>query len=115
MVLFLERIHPSNLVSRTIEPEMRAGNLHAALIATVRAEFEHNFTQQLYMSPKVWESIKLAKEETIQLINLAAAGVPADSSAQQLSKTIFDLLVKSERMSIQQALDAIKAEARQLF
>lgn len=115
MVLFLERINPSILIMRTSEPSMTADRLHAALIATIRAEYEHNFTQQLYMSPKVWDAIKNAKEETIKLINLSAAAVPDASPAQHLSKAIFDLMVKTERIPTQHALEALKAEARQIF
>jgi len=52
IILFLERSEPSHLVSRLLNPQAPARELHRDCIASVREEFEHNFTQQLYISNK---------------------------------------------------------------
>src|SRR5262245_51508551 len=49
LALFLERISPGYLVLRVHKSHMTAGMLHEQLTATVREEFEHNVTQQIYV------------------------------------------------------------------
>ena len=115
MCLFLERITPGNLIMRTNKPGMNARDLHLELLSAIRTEFEHNFSQQVYMSSRVWEVVKNAKEETIKLINLAAASVPENSTGTQLSKAIFEIMLKTEKIPTQKALEIVKTEARQLF
>src|ERR1043166_4282881 len=48
MILFLERISPNSLLVRVHRGGMAAGQLQSDLVATVRAEFEHNLSQQIY-------------------------------------------------------------------
>src|ERR1700755_1088422 len=50
MVLLLERITPQNLVMRVNNNNATAGQMHQELLASIRAEFEHNLTQQVYIS-----------------------------------------------------------------
>src|SRR5437773_1389152 len=50
MVLFLERISPDILLPRLHRGGITAGQLHSDLLSTIRSEFEHNLTQQVYLS-----------------------------------------------------------------
>jgi hypothetical protein len=54
IVLFLERTSLESLVVRTNTPGMTAAELHSALLTTIRSEFEHNLSQQIYMSQQAW-------------------------------------------------------------
>jgi len=56
------RVHKSNMTSRM---------LHMELLATIREEYEHNVTQQIYVSDRAWQQVKMAKEETLRIINIA--------------------------------------------
>ncbi|WP_282456175.1 DUF7935 family protein [Chitinophaga sedimenti] len=38
------------------------------LIQTVKAEFDHNISQQIYVSPAAWEAVKTVKEQVISLV-----------------------------------------------
>src|ERR1035437_9169494 len=68
LVLFLERVNPESLLVRAMDSGMTVESLQNALIVMVRAEFEHNLSQQLYVSPKTWNTIKSSKENVIRLI-----------------------------------------------
>ncbi|MBR2888122.1 MAG: hypothetical protein IKB95_07830, partial [Bacteroidales bacterium] len=61
IILFLERIHPSNLLIRVQDPGMSAKDFQRALLTTIRAEYEHNMSQQIYISDESWEAVKTAK------------------------------------------------------
>jgi hypothetical protein len=115
MVLLLERITPQNLVMRVNNNNATAGQMHQELLASIRAEFEHNLTQQVYISKGAWEAVKRAKEETIKLINVAASRVNDNAKGVELSKMVLEMSMKIEKMPTQVAIDFMKEEARSFF
>lgn len=72
MAMFLERIDPNQLLFRVSNPELTAYQMQTILLATIRSEYEHNLSQQVYISPEAWEGIKNAKEKVVNIINIAA-------------------------------------------
>ncbi len=114
-VLFLERIHPSNLVMRLNNPGLTALQMQSLLIRTIREEFEYNLSQQLYISGNAWELVKNAKEASIALINNATGGLPEDAMSSDLVKKIFDLAINRGKLPVETALDEIKKELQGMF
>lgn len=110
LILFLERIAPNNLILRVNTPDMTASQLQAALIRTIREEFEYNLSQQLYLSANTWELIRSAKEEAIRQINLAATDLKTGGSALDLAGAILQISLAQERSSVTGAIEAIKRE-----
>lgn len=115
MILFLERVSLNNLVSRVQKRGMSAKQFQSDLIVTVRTEFEHNLSQQIYVSQTAWDTVKLAKEEVIKVINVSATQVKDDATSAELSQKIFEILLKLEVSPTQMAISTIKKEVRQLF
>jgi hypothetical protein len=89
LVLLLERISLPSLIQRTHKQGMSARMLQAELVKAIRAEFDHNLSQQVYITNKSWESVKTAKEETIKAINIAASRVGDDADFQPTSLSTF--------------------------
>ena len=115
LLLLLERIHPSELVLRTHKKGMKSLTFQAELVKAVRDEFQHNLTQQMYISNTAWNLIKNAKEETIKLINIASSQLPKDASGVDLSNAIFQIMMKMEQSPVEIAKDYLKAEVRKAF
>ena len=115
ITLFLERISPGALVLRVHKSNMGARALHGELIATVREEFEHNVTQQIYVSEKAWSKVKQAKEETIRLVNLSFEQVGEMAPGTELSRKIFENAARLSHTPSQEGLLTIKDEVRRLF
>lgn len=113
LVLFLERISPNNLIMRTYKPEWTAKELQRQLIKSVRDEYTHNLSQQLYVSPQVWELINKAYEETLGQINALASSIDEDASATDLSQKILESDL--ERSATERAMAYLKSEARKSF
>ena len=67
MALFLERIAINNLVVRVGPKGQDKSNYENLLIKQIEQEFEHNLSQQIYMSDECWNIIKAAKSATIQI------------------------------------------------
>ena len=72
MCLFLERIAPGNIIPRLNAAGLTARELQTIILRDIREEFNHNLSQQIYMSDKAWSSVRLAMETNISLINEAA-------------------------------------------
>lgn len=115
LVLLLERIEPAGLLVRTNLPGMNASQLQSALIQAVRSEFEHNLSQQLYVSSKAWEMVRNAREEAIKRINTAAMKLPPDATSADLASLILINDIDAEQSVVKGALDVLKAEARLNF
>lgn len=115
LVLLLERIEPAGLLIRTNLPGMNAIQLQSALIQTIRSEFEHNLSQQLYVSTKAWEMVRNAREETIKRINTAAIKLTPEATSADLASLILINDVDAEQSVVKGALDLLKSEARNNF
>jgi hypothetical protein len=113
--VFLERISPNNLVMRTHQSGVGARELQSALLTTIRSEFEHNISQQVFMSSQAWDITKNAKEEVIKIINISMSALPENATGIQLCKNIFEVVMKTEVQPTQRAMDFIKNEIKLLF
>lgn len=115
IILFLERISPNSLIVRLQVPGMQALQLQKELHSLIRAEFEHNYSQQIYMSDQAWDVACSAKENVIKLINLSAQRVAPDAPAMELSQLIMDAWMKLNPTPTHTAILYIKSEVNQLF
>ncbi|NNC95958.1 MAG: hypothetical protein HKN92_10375 [Chitinophagales bacterium] len=116
LTLFLERISPNNLIFRVRQPDMSAKEMQIALVASIRAEYEHNMSQQIYVSREAWDSICLVKDELIKIINLIGASLPPNASSLDYSKAILEHFMESESLlPNQRAMDILKAEVQRIY
>ncbi len=113
LVLLLERMSPNNLIMRVYKPEWSAKELQRQLIKSVRDEYTHNLSQQLYVSPQVWELINQAYEETLGQINALTSSLDEDATATDLSQKILESDL--ERSATEKAMAYLKSEARKSF
>ena len=116
IIIFLERISPSSLVVRINKNGMNAHQFHLELIKTIKSEYEHNKSQQIYMSHGAWELVKTTKEEIIKLINIASTKVPHDYSSNDLAMMVINIASNlDKKLPNDIALEYIKKEVRLLF
>lgn len=113
IALFLERISPNNLLVRIQPTNDDKNDYETLLVATIEQEFEHNLTQQIYMSVDCWTVVVSAKNATIQWIrkiNMNDSIDSADKLRQDILSNLFDKQVPS-----QTALAYIKKEVQALW
>lgn len=113
LALFLERISPNSLILRCYRPGMDIKLLQGVMTKNVRDEFEHNLSQQVYVSTEAWSRIKEAKEEMINLINSAAVRLPEGSDPLSLAGAIFENSAKQNPLD--SALESLKKELQKNF
>lgn len=111
--LFLERISPINLLIR-VSPLNDDKNLYEnLLINMIDQEFEHNLTQQIYVSDDAWTIIRTAKNATIQIIRKTNMSERV-TNADKLRETILNDLLENQPPSIL-ALSYLKNEVIAVF
>ncbi|HTF18911.1 MAG TPA: hypothetical protein VK658_12605 [Chryseolinea sp.] len=115
MVLFLERMSPQNLLVRLNVNGMPAREFHQLLLAEIRNEYNHNVSQQVYISENAWNLIKNAKEDLIVSINEAAGEMLPEATSLDLSKRIFEKSINKQVDPLNHALTELKKEIQQTF
>ena len=115
MTLFLERMSPNNLLIRLNPGSIPARDFHQMLLAEVRNEYNHNVSQQIYVSEEVWDLIRNAKEDLIVSINDAASEMGEESTSLDLSKKIFEKTMGKTVDPLAHALVELKREVHRIF
>ena len=110
--LLLERISPQNLLVRLNGKVLNVSDFQQVLINEIREEFNHNLSQQVYMSDFAWNQVKNAVEQTIGTINEASIGLDPQANGIELSKNILKKVITTNQNICDTALFHIKSEIR---
>lgn len=110
LILFCERISIPNLVSRLRTEGASVNDLRMAMIIAIQQEFEHNITQQLYVSENLWNIIILARNNTADIVNMVAQKLDTQSDSSLLVNALFTFLNEQSSDSITKAQGAIRQE-----
>ena len=113
--LFLERISPNNLVIRLNDASLSAAQFQQVLVNEIRQEFNHNLSQQVYLSDEAWEMVKNAMEDIVSVVNIAAQQLKGDDKSVDLAKRIFELMMEKNNDPVLIALKKVKDEIRTSF
>ncbi|WP_018479834.1 DUF7935 family protein [Pontibacter roseus] len=115
ITLLLERITPSNLLLRVSGSGHNATDYHRLLLTEIRNEFNHNMSQQVYMTDQAWQQVKRAREEVVNLINKSYQTMPDKSKGTDLAKRILENVLTEEVDPTARALSFLKQEISQVF
>jgi len=115
LTLLFERIYIPSLISRIKTKRMSSGDLQSALMIAIQQEFEHNVTQQLYVSDKLWEIVRLAKQEVFNQLDHVMVSVAFTEDADAYSNALIEHFSKRDFDPTQKALFAIRQEAKTLL
>jgi RNase H-fold protein (predicted Holliday junction resolvase) len=113
MALFLERIVPSNLLIRVQPTSADKSAYEALLVKNIENEFDHNISQQIYMSDECWNVIKAAKNASIQMIRKSSMSNKIDSADKLREAILNDMLDKQPPSAA--ALSFVKKEVGDLW
>jgi hypothetical protein len=113
LTIFLERITPSKILIRVSPKSSNKESYESLLILTIEQEFEHNLSQQIYVSEKCWSIVNAAKNATIQLIRKASLLEKTDT-ADKLREVILTEMME-RRPPSDAALSFIREEVSDLW
>jgi hypothetical protein len=116
LAMLVERTHPRQLIPRVYTSGMTVQELQQALVITINAEFEHNLSQQIYVTAGTWQLIRIFKEQEINIIKHIASTLNPAESASVLHQQIVNYLITTESETpAETAMQAIQAEAKSLL
>jgi hypothetical protein len=116
LILLADRIALPNLISRSNQPGLNVREMQNLLIQTVRQEFDHNITQQIYVSPEAWDAIRNLKEQNMLIINQVSSFLPATASGQDLNKALLEMVMQNPKASLHHIVsDALSFEAKKVL
>ncbi|MEJ7740011.1 MAG: hypothetical protein WKF97_21535 [Chitinophagaceae bacterium] len=116
LVLLTDRIALPNLITRLNQSGLSAKETQMLLTQTIKQEYEHNITQQIYVSPEAWEAVRNLKEQNILIVNQVTSFLPANATGAELNKSLIELLVENPKASLHHIVaDALSYEAKKLM
>lgn len=115
IILFLERISMESLLMRSNTPGMTVSQLHSVLLSTVRSEFEHNLSQQIYISHQAWEVVISARSNVIKIINTEVSTLPPTATGVDLSRQLLEKVMDMDKEPTKVAIEFIKNEISTLI
>ncbi len=115
LTLFLERISIETLIMRTNKAGATTKELQTAMLMSIRSEFDHNLSQQIYITPQAWEVLKNAKTNTIKIINTGAEKLPPNATGSDFSRYLLEALMEIDKEPSKVAIDYIKNEVSRMM
>ncbi len=116
MILFLERIHPLQVVNSQYASGMTVSNLLNASLRQISMEYNHNQAQQVYVDRHTWEKLRLAKESVMSLLAESAAASNPNVDAKALIQEIASKLNSSDTYpATQDAIYYIQAQSQDII
>lgn len=116
LAIFIERMHPNSMIHRFYTKDATAQDMQLAMLQSIRSEFEHNLSQQLYVSYEVWQTIVAVKEQEITMINRIGASLPMGAPAGDLVRALSEFVMTDEtELPTKIALETINREAKRVL
>jgi isochorismate hydrolase len=109
---FLDRNSKEKIALRTPQGDLTNTDYTTLLIQQIQQEFEHNLTQQLYVSNELWANLKGFVE--VNAMELMTTAQNADKQGENLRETLIQTKMTAEsnqNLLIQQ----IKSEFKDLL
>ena len=113
LTLFLERMTPSKMLIRISPKSSNKESYESLLILTIEQEFEHNLSQQIYVSDRCWSITIAAKNATIQLIRKASLLEKTDTDDKLREVILTEMMER--RPPSDAALSFIREEVSDLW
>lgn len=99
LAIFIERISPRHLLTRVYDSSLTVGEFRQLITMSIVAEFEHNLSQQIYVSKNAWETVKNVKEQEINMAIQIAMKMDAAAPAKELYTKILDYTANADGQS----------------
>lgn len=115
LTLLLERTTPEHILLEANIAEMTILQLQQYLLRTIRQEYEHNLSQQIYVSEESWILICNAKDQTIAFVNAIVQQLPPDANVLDYAKTLITAYSSNGTTPNDIALQSLKKEAQALL
>ncbi|MBP5290850.1 MAG: hypothetical protein J6Y76_05485 [Paludibacteraceae bacterium] len=113
--LLLERTTPEALLRDLDVQSLTARQISSLLMQKLRLEFDHNLSQQIYVSDEAWEAISNAREQMVLFLSTMARQFPPETNGLEVAKLMLTAYAENGETPHQKAMKILKDEVRELF
>ena len=116
LILLVDRIALPSVISRSNQSGIELKEMQYLLVNSIKQEYEHNVTQQIYVSSEAWDAVRNLKEQNIHIINQVASFLPPDASGTDLNKHLLEMIVNNPKVSLHNVVsEVLSYEAKKLM
>jgi hypothetical protein len=116
LILLVDRIALPHVISRNNQQGIGLKDMQFLLVNAIKQEYDHNVTQQIYVSTEAWEAVRNLKEQNIHIINQVASFLPPDASGTDLNKHLLEMIVNNPKVSLHNVVsEVLSYEAKKLM
>ena len=115
MMLLCDRADVANTMLRVRMPGMKVRELRGVLLMAINQEFEHNVSQQLYVSDTLWQIIRMARNNTLAMVTMTGSDIDPDAPSEVLANALLQAIDEQSITPMQTAIMAVRMEAGKLF
>lgn len=109
MIMEMQKAYPEAMTTWTV------GQMQQYLLQTLRAEFDHNQSQQVYVSDEVWDLIINARDQMGAFLIAITAQLPQGANAQTYVTALLTAYASNGTTPTEKALEELKNEAKELM
>jgi hypothetical protein len=103
------------MLIRLNAPSYSAQELYSLLLEEIRNEYQHNITQQIYVSSRAWGVVRNIKDDTVGIINNAAKGMPETATGLEFSKMLLASLSQLEDNPYEIGAGLLRKDLEEIF
>jgi len=116
LILLTDRIALPNLISRVNQPGTTARETQYLLTQSIKEEYSHNITQQIYVSADAWTAVKNLKEQNMLIINQLANVLPPNANGMDLNKLLLEYVMTDKKGSMHEVVsEVLSFEAKKVL
>lgn len=115
IILLMERMKPESMVMRMAKPNMNTIDLQRALLENIREEYEHNLSQQIYLSSEAWAMVVAARQSMVQLVSSTAAEEKPDALYMEYATSLLEEYASISDDPLTLAIQFVQKEAKEIM
>ena len=115
LALLLERTTPEAMLRDMDVQSLTAQQISTLLVQRVRQEYDHNLSQQIYVSDAVWDAIIEAREQMVLFLSTTARQFPPETNGLQVAELMLTAYAQNGETPNQKAMHLLKDEARTMY
>ena len=108
LTLFLERLKPSNLVTK-FDRSLSPHEFVFLIEKSISEEFDYNASQQLYIAKNTWNNVVTCKNDVLRLLHNTYENLSETSTLDEF-KTVFLMNYINEKDFVAQCIDDLRKE-----
>lgn len=115
LALLLERTQPEHMLLEINVAELSISELQRTLLHTIRQEFDHNLSQQIYVSSELWDKILSARDQVAAFVTAMTRQLPEGATTLDYAQVLMTSYMQNGTNPHEIAMMALKEEVKLLM